>query len=175
MSNDFSTLCDQAEQSGSRVLRNLGQISATLRGLQAEIDKLPFFVRGFATSEISKGTGQDIPAWLTTTSSLQQALQEAQAAVARSRDAGAVSESDRSVIGNAAERSEAVRSRLESLVGFMETIPSKLKLAPPGLLPADRRDEFLATIDGQKQALRDTIAAIPELTQSLRALTSSAA
>ena len=175
MNTDFSTLCDQAEQSGSVVMRNLEHIGTALRALQSEIEKLPFFVRGFATSEISKGSGQDIPAWLTMTASLREALQEAQAAVARSRAAGSVGEADRSIMGSAAERAEAARSRLESLVGFMETIPSKMKLAPPGLLPADRRDEFLATIDSQKQALRDTIAAMPELTQSLGALTSHSA
>lgn len=175
MSNDFSTLCEQADQSSASALDNLGHITTALRELQGELEKLPFFVRGFATSEIKRGTGQDLPAWAQMTSALTETLQEARAAVGRARAAGSVGDADRSIMVGAADRAEAAQSRLEALIAFMQAIPSKLNMAPPGVLPAERRAEFLSTVDSQTQALRATVAAIPPLAQSLRALGGQAA
>src|SRR5438105_4113542 len=119
MDTDFVRLCERADRASAAALENLAQIEVTLRDVQSELAKLPFFVRAFATSEVSRGTGQDIPAWALAVGGLMAEIREAQAAVMRARAAGAVGEADRAVMRRVGERVAAERPRLEALVGFM--------------------------------------------------------
>src|SRR5579871_1596240 len=170
MDTDFETLCARAGESSATVLDNLTHIETALTELQREVAGLPFFVRGFVSSEVTRGTGQDVPAWAQSVGNLTAALREAEAAVERTRAANTVSDADRSIMGQAAERIEAERPRLEGLAGFMEKVPSRVNSIPAGLLPADKRGEFLGVVEQQVQALRGALAAMPNLAQSLAAL-----
>src|SRR5436305_6021576 len=94
MNSDVLLLCERAERSSAAVLENLAQIEATLRDVQEKLDTAPFFVRAFASREVSRGTGQDIPAWTQAVAGLMAAIREAQEAIVRAQDAGSVSEAD---------------------------------------------------------------------------------
>ena len=175
MNTDFATLCDRAKEGCTTVLDNMAEIESALGGMQGELGKLPFFVRGFITAEVSRGTGQDIPAWTKTITTLMGTIREAAAAIDRVRDAGRVGDAERSILAQAGERVEAEQPRLDTLATFMAKAPAKVNMAPGGMLPADRRAELLQTLDRQTQALRGTVAAMPELASSLQALTREAA
>lgn len=172
---DYATLCDRARQAGAAVLDDMGQIEAALGDVQGELGKLPFFVRGFITSEVSRGTGQDIPAWTKTITGLTAAIREAQAAIERVAGSGSVDDANRSILAQASERVEAEQPRLGALADFMAKAPAKVNMAPAGMLAADRRGELLQTLDRQTQALRGALAAMPELSSSLQALAGEAA
>lgn len=174
MSTPLSAACDQAEQSGATALQNLAQIEAALRDVQTEVAKLPFFVRGFVTSEIKRGSGQDIPAWLERIGALTAFIGEAQATVHRVRSAGAVSGTERTQITQAMQRIDAERPEIEKLTAFMQSAPSKVNSVPPGIMPADRRDEFLSAVDRQVQSLRGVLAALGDLSHGLQALSEAA-
>src|SRR5918911_5650118 len=116
MNSDFLLLCERAERSSAAVLENLAQIEATLRDVQERLATAPFFVRAFASSEVSRGTGQDIPAWAQAVGGLMAEIQEARAAVLRARDAGAVGEADRAVMRRGGARGGAAQPRLEAPV-----------------------------------------------------------
>ncbi len=170
MSTDFVTLCEQAERSGAAALDNLRQIESALGDLQKEMGNLPFFVRGFVTSEVKKGTGQDVPAWAKTVNALTAAIREAQSAVERARPAGTMADADRAAVQRTAALVEAERGRLDGLLAYMRTAPVKIQAVPGGMLPAERRGELLAAIDRQVQAMRGALAAMPELAESLNAI-----
>ena len=129
MDTDFETLCARAGESSATVLDNLTHIETALTELQREVAGLPFFVRGFVSSEVTRGTGQDVPAWAQSVGNLTAALREAEAAVERTRAANTVSDADRSIMGQAAERIEAERPRLEGLADARARI--HLAQAPP--------------------------------------------
>src|SRR5437870_1974948 len=128
MNTDFLLLCERAERSSAAVLENLAHIEATLHDVQDKLAGLPFFVRAFASSEVSRGTGQDIPAWTQAVAGLMAAIREAQAAVVRARAAGTVGEADRAVLRQVGERLAAEQPRLEALVGFLRKAPDKIKI-----------------------------------------------
>src|SRR5947209_11671116 len=98
MNSDVLLLCERAERSSTVVLENLAQIEATLRDVQERLATAPVFVRTFASSEVSRSTGQDIAAWTQAVVGLMATLRDAQAAVARARAAGAATEDDRAVM-----------------------------------------------------------------------------
>ena len=175
MSTDFSALCGRAARSSATVLDNLAQIEAALSDVQGELGNLPFFARTFVSAEVKRGTGQDMAAWLQAVSALIATLREAEAAVGRVRATATVSDADRGIIAQAGERAEAERARLGTLVGYMEQAPSKIQTVPTGMLPAERRDELLGAIARQTQALRDALAAMPELVERLTAVAGAAA
>lgn len=175
MNTDFAALCERARQASTAVLADMGQIEAALGDVQGELGKLPFFVRGFITSEVSRGTGQDIPAWTKGITTLTATIREASAAVDRVQQAGRVDDANRSILAQASERVEAERPRLDTLATFMAKAPAKVKMAPGGMLPADQREELLQTLDRQTQALRGAMTAMPELSSSLQALAGEAA
>ena len=175
MNTDFSTLCEKAEAASGTVLENLSQIESALGEVQGKIAGLPFFVRGFVSSEVKRGTGQDIPAWQQVSGALISTVRDANAAVARAKGAGAVSNQDRGIMAQASERVEAERPRLEALAGYMQQAPSKIQSVPGGMIPAAQRDEILGAIDRQTQALRGAVAVMPDLAQSLAALSGRAA
>ena len=170
MNNDFQSLCMRADKASGTLLENLAHIETALDGLQNEVAKLPFFVKSFVSSEVKKGTGQDIPAWSDTIGGLTDLIRSARDAVQRSSVSGAAADADRSAIISASERMTAEQPKLEGLASFMEKVPSRLNSLPSGLVPADRRAELLATIDQQVRAARRVIAAMPELVQSLDGL-----
>ena len=70
------------------------------------------FVRAFASREVSRGTGQDIPAWTQAVAGLMAAIREAQEAIVRAQDAGSVSEADGAAMRQVGERVAAEQSRL---------------------------------------------------------------
>jgi len=173
MTNSFSTACGQVEQESATVLENLGQTEWAVGELQGHIATLPFFARGFITSQVASGTGQDIPVWSRTIEGLTAALRGARAAAERARAAGRVDDEGRTALNEAVERVVAETPRLERLAVFMEKAPAKISAVPAAVLPADQRAEFLTTIGDQTRALRAALAAIPGLTTALRALGSS--
>lgn len=175
MNTDFAALCERARQASAAILSDMGQIEAALGDVQGELGKLPFFVRGFITSEVSRGTGQDIAAWTKGITTLTATIREASAAVERIQQAGRVDDADRSILAQASERVEAERPRLDTLATFMAKAPAKVKMAPGGMLPANQREELLQTLDRQTQALRGAMTAMPELSSSLQALAGEAA
>src|SRR2546423_13302454 len=63
MNSDVLLLCERAERSSAAVLENLAPIEATLRDGQKKLATAPIFVRAFASSEGSRGTGPGIAAW----------------------------------------------------------------------------------------------------------------
>jgi hypothetical protein len=175
MNTDFATLCERARQASVTVLDNMGPIETGLSDMQGEMGKLPFFVRGFIGSEVSRGTGQDIPAWSATLTTLIAGIREAQASIDRVRAAGSVDDASRSVLLQTSERVATEQVRLAALADFMAKAPAKIGMAPAAMLPADRRAELLQTVDRQTTALRNALAAMPDLTASLDALAGEAA
>jgi hypothetical protein len=170
MNSDVLLLCERAERSSAAVLENLAQIEATLRDVQEKLATAPFVVRTFASAEVSRGTGQDIPAWTRAVAELMAQVRDAQAAVVRARDAGAAAEADRAVMRQVGARVAAEQPRLQALVGFMQKAPDKIKKVPAVLFPADQRDEVLRAIAGQVVAMQSALAAMPDLAASLRTL-----
>jgi hypothetical protein len=170
MNSDVLLLCKHAERSSAAVLENLAQIEATLRDVQEKLATAPFFVRAFASSEVSRGTGQDIPAWTQALAGLMAAIRDAQAAVVRTRAAGAADEADRAIMRQVGARVAAEQPRLEALVGFMQKAPDKIKKVPAVLFPADQRDEVLGAITRQVAAMQSALASMPDLAASLRTL-----
>lgn len=175
MNTDFSALCDRVDQSSATVLQNLSQIEASVRELQGEVAKMPFFARGFVSGEVKKSTGQDLPAWAQALDSLIATIREAQAATGRVRAAGAVGDADRSIVLQAGQRVQAEQPRLSALVAMMEKAPTRINAIPGAMLPADRREELLGAIGRQVEALNGALAAMPELAASLTALGGEAA
>ena len=170
MSTDVATACAQAEQDSATALENLTQIEATLREVQQEVAGLPFFVRGFVTSEVKRGTGQDIPAWLEAAGQLSALIGETQATLGRTRAAAALDGADRAQLAQATQRLEAERPGLEKLAEFMEQAPSKVNAVPAGILPPARRDEFIGAVQQQAQSLRALLSALTALAQGLHAV-----
>src|ERR671939_337216 len=97
MNSDVLLLCERAERSSAAVLENLAQMETALRDVQEKLAAAPFFVRAFASAEVSLGTGQDIAAWTQALVGLMATLRDAQAAVVRVRAAGAAGEADLAV------------------------------------------------------------------------------
>lgn len=174
MSTDIATACTQAEQAGATALENLTQIEGTLRGVQKEVAGLPFFVRGFVTSEVKRGTGQDIPAWIEAAGQLSALISETQATLGRMHAANAVDGAERVQLTAATQRLEAERPGLEKLAEFMEQAPSRVNAVPAGILPPARRDEFLGAVQQQAQSLRTLLSALTVLIQSLHAVDEAA-
>jgi hypothetical protein len=170
MNSDVLLLCERAERSSAAVLENLAQIEATLRDVQEKLATAPIFVRAFASSEVSRGTGQDIPAWTQLVVGLMAALRDAQAAVVRVRAAGVAGEADRALLRQVGARVAAEQPRLEALVGFMQKAPDKITRVPALLFPAEQRDEVLGAIARQVAAMQSALAAMPDLAASLRTL-----
>jgi hypothetical protein len=170
MNSDVLLLCERADRSSAAVLENLAHIEATLRDVQDKLATAPFFVRAFASSEVSRGTGQDIPAWTQAVVGLMAAIRDAQVALMRARAAGAAGAPDRAVMRQVGERVAAEQPRLQALVDFMQKAPDKIKRVPAALFPADQRDEVLGAIARQVAAMQGALAAMPDLAASLRAL-----
>src|SRR5207248_10138547 len=104
MNGDVLLLCERTERSSAAVLENLAHIEATLRDVQDKLATAPFFVRAFASSEVSRGTGQDITAWTQAVAGLMAVIRDAQAALMRARAAGAAGAADRAVLRQVGER-----------------------------------------------------------------------
>src|ERR687885_1360795 len=119
MNSDVLLLCERAERSSAAVLENLAQIEAALRDVQDKLATAPFFVRTFASSEVSRGTGQDIAAWTQVVVGLMAQIRDAQAAVVRARAAGAAGEADRAVMRQVGARVAAEQTRPDALGGFL--------------------------------------------------------
>jgi hypothetical protein len=170
MNSDVLLLCERAERSSAAVLENLAQIEAALREVQDKLATAPVFVRTFASSEVSRGTGRDIAAWTQAVVGLMAALRDAQAAVVRTRAAGAAGEADRAVMRQVGARVAAEQPRLEALVGFMQKAPDKITRVPAALFPPAQRDEVLGAIARQVAAVQSALAAMPDLAASLRTL-----
>ena len=170
MTNDGTALRAQAIEESARLTDQLTDVGGALRDLQREVAGLPFFVRGFISSEISRGTGQDLPAWAGTITGLLGVVGEAREALDRSEAAGNVSEADRAALAATSERLDGERPRLEKLLGFMEKAPSRLNTVPAGVLPAERRNEVTQAIDHQTTAVRNVLAEMEALSQSLKSL-----
>ena len=98
MNSDVLLLCERAERLSAALLENLAQIEAALRDVQEKLATAPFFVRMLASSEVSRGTGQDIAAWTQAVVELMAQVRDAQAAVVRTRAAGAAGEAGRAAM-----------------------------------------------------------------------------
>lgn len=170
MTNDGAALRAQATEESARLTDHLTDVEGALRDLQREVAGLPFFVRGFISSEISRGTGQDLPAWAGTVTALLGAVGEAREALGRAETAGSVSGADRATLAATSERLDGERPRLEKLLGFMEKAPSRLNTVPAGVLAAERRNEVTQAIDHQTTAVRHVLTEMAALSQSLKAL-----
>ena len=170
MTNDGTTLRAQATEQSARLIDHLKEVEGALRDLQREVAGLPFFVRGFISSEVSRGTGQDLAAWGETITALQRETGETHEALGRAGTAGSVLDADRAMLARTSERLENERPRLEKLLGFMEKAPSRINTVPAGVLPAERRNEVVQAIDHQTRAVRNVLAEMTGLAQSLKAL-----
>ena len=170
MNSDVLLLCERAERSSAAVLANLAQIEATLRDVQNKLATAPVVVRAFASAEVSRGTGQDIPAWTQAVAELMAQVRDAQAAVVRARAASAAGAADRAVMRQVGTRVAAEQLRLEALVGFLQKAPDKITRVPAVLFPAEQRDEVLGAIARQVAAMQGALAAMPDLAASLRTL-----
>lgn len=168
--NSVATPYQQAARLAAAVLGNLAEIESAIGELGGRINDLPLFARGFVASQVTKGTGQDIPAWAKTITALTSALHQAQEAAGHGAAAGGPSADDRALYAAARERVDQDRPRLDKLSTFMESVPSKLGAVPPGLLPPDQRAEFLDAIAHQTQALRAALAEMPALSEQLLAI-----
>ena len=175
MNSDVLLHCERTERSSAVVLENLAQIEAALRDVQEKLATAPFVVRTFASSEVSRGTGQDIAAWTQAVVGLMAQVRDAQAAVVRARGAGAAGEADRAVMRQVGTRVAAEQPRLEALVGFLQKAPDKITRVPAVLFPAEQRDEVLGAIARQVAAMQGALAAVPDLAASLRTLGGEAA
>ncbi len=170
MDTDIATLCEQVERTSAAALDNLTKTEAAVRDLEREMGAMPFFVRGFVSSTVSKGSGQDVPAWVRTIGSLTADIRSAQEAASRTRAAGALAADDRARLPQTAEHIRADQPRFERLVAFLRDAPSKLDTVPKGVLPPERRGELLAMLDAQVRSLHQTIATMPALAEAVRAL-----
>jgi hypothetical protein len=169
MNSNMSMLCDQADQSSGLILENLSHIGAALADLQAEVAKMPFFVRGFVSSEVKK-TGRDLSEWSKTADRLAGAMREVQAVVERCRASSQIGDADRAALAQVRQQVEAERSGLEALVGFMRQAPARIQSVPAAMLPPDRRGELVGVIERQAEALENVITAMPRLTAALDGL-----
>jgi len=174
---DVAARYQQTVRSATTVLTNLAEIESAIGELQRRIGELPLFARGFVSSQVTKGTGQDIPAWSKTVTTLTSVLGQVREAADRpgAGDAPAPasvepSPDDQALYAAARERVDGDRPRLERLATFMESVPSKLGAVPPGLLPPDQRAEFLDAIAQQTRALRGALAEMPALSDQLLAI-----
>jgi len=169
--DNIATLYQQTARSAATILDHLAEIETVIGELQRRIDELPFFARGFVSSQVTKGTGQDIPVWGKTIATLTATLRQVREAAGRAEGTGgAPSGDDRALYSAARARVDGDRPRLQRLAAFMESVPSKLGAIPPGLLPADQRADFLATVARQTAALRGAIAEMPTLSDKLSAI-----
>jgi len=169
--DNIATLYQQTARSAATILDHLAEIETVIGELQRRIDELPFFARGFVSSQVTKGTGQDIPVWGKTIATLTATLRQVREAAGRAEGTGgAPSGDDRALYSAARARADGDRPRLQRLAAFMESVPSKLGAIPPGLLPADQRADFLATVARQTAALRGAIAEMPTLSDKLSAI-----
>jgi hypothetical protein len=169
--DNIATLYQQTARSAATVLDYLAEIETMIGELQSRIGELPFFARGFVSLQVTKGTGQDIPVWGKTIAALTTTLRQVREAAGRDEGAsGAPSGDDRGLYSAARTRVDGDRPRLERLAAFMESVPSKLGAIPPGLLPADQRADFLATVARQTAALRGAITEMPALSAKLSAI-----
>jgi len=169
--DNIATLYQQTARSAATILDHLAEIETVIGELQRRIDELPFFARGFVSSQVTKGTGQDIPVWGKTIATLTATLRQVREAAGLAEGTGgAPSGDDRALYSAARARVDGDRPRLQRLAAFMESVPSKLGAIPPGLLPADQRADFLATVARQTAALRGAIAEMPTLSDKLSAI-----
>ncbi len=169
--DNIAILYQQTARSAATILDHLAEIETVIGELQRRIDELPFFARGFVSSQVTKGTGQDIPVWGKTIATLTATLRQVREAAGRAEGTGgAPSGDDRALYSAARARVDGDRPRLQRLAAFMESVPSKLGAIPPGLLPADQRADFLATVARQTAALRGAIAEMPTLSDKLSAI-----
>jgi len=169
--DNIATLYQQTARSAATILDHLAEIETVIGELQRRIDELPFFARGFVSSQVTKGTGQDIPVWGKTIATLTATLRQVREAAGRAEGTGgAPSGDDRALYSAARARVDGDRPRLQRLAAFMESVPSKLGAIPPGLLLADQRADFLATVARQTAALRGAIAEMPTLSDKLSAI-----
>lgn len=169
MTDDFATLYARTAQSAASILTNLAELESTIADLEQKIGGLPFFVRGFVSSQVSKGTGQDVPAWNKTIKALTATLRQVQEA-AGNAGAEEPSAADRTLYTTARAQIDGARPGLERLASFMESVPSKLGAIPPGLLQDDQRGEFLQAVAQQTQALHGALAEMPTLSEALQGL-----
>jgi len=169
--DNIAILYQQTARSAATILDHLAEIETVIGELQRRIDELPFFARGFVSSQVTKGTGQDIPVWGKTIATLTATLRQVREAAGRAEGTGgAPSGDDRALYSAARARVDGDRPRLQRLAAFMESVPSKLGAIPPGLLPADQRADFLATVARQTAALRGAIAEMATLSDKLSAI-----
>ncbi len=169
MTDELAARYQQTAQLTTAALTNLAEIESAIGELERRIGELPFFARGFVSSQVTKGTGQDIPAWSKTVAGLTATLRQVEEAANHS-GADAPSAADRALYASARARVDGDRPRLERLAAFMESVPSKLGAVPPGLLPPDQRAEFLTTVAHQTGALRGALAQMPALSEQLSAI-----
>lgn len=168
--NDLSALCDRAAQASATAKTTLSANERAVKELSRDIGSMPFVVRGFVSSTISSGTGQDIGGWVKTISDLTLDIDDAQDAIESVRLRGSVDQDDRAVLSTTVQHARGEQAGMERLADFLESAPGKIRTVPPGILPPDKRDEMVAMLDEQARAVRKGLAMLPDLVASLDAL-----
>ncbi len=167
---DLSALCDRAAQASVTAKATLSANEKAVKELSRDIGAMPFVVRSFVSSTISAGTGQDIGGWVKTISDLTHDIDDAQDAIESVRLRGSVDQDDRVVLRATVDHTRGEEAGMERLASFLEAAPGKIRTAPPGILPPEKRDEMTAMLDGHARAVRQGLAILPALTASLDAL-----
>jgi len=178
MASDIPTLCARVERGGMIVLDNIAPIANAVRNVEGGVRTLPPVARGLIASvvarEVARNTGQDIPSWVTMLDALTMSLRASLTATDRIKATETISAKDRARLIRAAAQVEADQPRFERLATFMEAAPGKVRRVPAAVVPAARRDAFLQTLADQAGAIRRALAAMPDLSRDLRALTDDA-
>jgi len=167
---DLSALCDRAAQASAMAKATLSANEKAVKELSRDIATMPFVVRSFVSSTISTGTGQDIGGWVKTISDLSHDVEDAQDSIESVRLRGSIDADDRGVLHTTVEHTRGEQPSMERLASFLEAAPGKIRTVPPGILPAEKRDEMVAMLDGHARSVREGLAMMPHLVETLEAL-----
>lgn len=113
-----------------------------LRETQADLQKLPFFARAFVERDMSSSTGRSFADWLSGAARLRGALAPLAGDPAATQ-------------ADAARRAiQDELPRLATLRAYMTKAPEKVNMVPGGMLKPQQRQDFLAHVQQQAQAIQ---------------------
>jgi hypothetical protein len=150
MPDEGNTLSDSLGEAAA----SLQQMAAQLKTIQAEVQGLGFFARGFVEKDISGATGRSLGEWVAAATALKAAI-------------AAATNLDPQAIARARQTLTAELPRIAALRGYLQRAPQKVNAVPAAVLKPQRRAEFLDRVEQEQQELQALEGQLSALAEAL--------
>lgn len=133
---------DQLHSLTRDCITTLETMENRLKVTRAEVQALPFFVRGAVDKDISNATGRGFSDWITHAGRLRAAL------------ATLLTDGDHAQYTTVAQTISAEEPKLSALRGYLHSAPDRLKGAPAAILKPQRKLELIQQLEQQSSGLQ---------------------